>query len=405
MSTLNASAFGGIDWATDDHAVCIVDDTGEILDEFVVEHTTAGLRGLCSRLRDRGVARVAIERPDGPVVDALMDHDLEVIVVRSRTVKAFRDRYALSGSKSDRGDAFVLADCLRSDGHRWRSLQPDRPATVTLRAHVRSRRDLVDTRVAVANQLRAHLLINFPGVVGLFSDIDGQTSRRFLRRFPTQDKAAWLTQKRLENWLRSAGYNARRSPADLYAHLAAAPQGTSGPEGEARASVTLALLDVIEAIVEQIKVLEQRMGELLDQHPDAHIFRSLPRCGTIRAATMLAEIGDCRARFPDADSLACLAGVAPSTRASGRRRAVTFRWASNTRLRNAICSFAGDSRNANEWAAHRYRHLRADGKRHPHAERILARTWTQIIWRCWQENRPYDPARHGALRKLQEAAA
>lgn len=161
----------------------------------------------------------------------------------------------------------------------------------------------------------------------------------------------------------------------------------------------------LEAIVEQIKVLEQRMGRLLDQHPDAHIFRSLPRCGTIRAATMLAEIGDCRARFPDADSLACLAGVAPSTRASGRRRAVTFRWASNTRLRNAICSFAGDSRNANEWAAHRYRQLRADGKRHPHAERILARTWTQIIWRCWQENRPYDPARHGALRKLQEAAA
>lgn len=95
MSTLNASAFGGIDWATDDHAVCIVDDTGEILDEFVIEHTTAGLRGLCSRLRDRGVARVAIERPDGPVVDALMDHDLEVIVVRSRTVKAFRDPLCL----------------------------------------------------------------------------------------------------------------------------------------------------------------------------------------------------------------------------------------------------------------------------------------------------------------------
>jgi transposase len=143
--------------------------------------------------------------------------------------------------------------------------------------------------------------------------------------------------------------------------------------------VTLAYLDVIESIIEQTNTLEQHMTELLDKHPDGHIFRSLPHCGTIRAATLLAEIGDCRAKFPDAESLACLAGVAPTTRASGRHRAVTFRWASNTRLRNILCSFAGDSRKSNEWAAHRYRQLRAAGKRHPHAERILARTWTQII--------------------------
>ena len=395
------SAFAGIDWATDDHSVCIVDPAGRAVVQFTVDHTAAGLRHLCSQLQSHHVARVAIERPDGPVVEALMSAGLEVVVLPPRSVKAFRERYALSGSKSDRGDAFVLADCLRSDGHRWRALRPDTPATVTLRAHVRARRDLVETRVAVANQLRAHLLINFPGVVGLFSDIDGQTSRRFLRRFPTVDRAAWLTPKRLENWLRSAGYNARRSAGELYRHLDEAAEGIRGHDGQERASVTLAYLDVIEALVEQIQALDKRIAELLDEHPDAHIFRSLPRCGTIRAATMLAEIGDCRARFPDANSLACLAGVAPSTRASGRHRAVTSRWTSNTRLRNALCSFAGDSRNANDWAAHRYRQLRADGKRHPHAERILARTWTQIIWRCWQDNRPYDPAHHGALRRLQ----
>lgn len=405
MNAETTAAFGGIDWATDDHAVCIVNNTGEILDEFVVAHTTVGLRQLCDRLRNHQVARVAIERPDGPVVDALMAEDFEVVVLPSRSVKAFRERYTLSGSKSDRGDAYVLADCLRSDGHRWRCLQPDTPETITLRAHVRARQDLVVTRVAVSNQLRAHLLINFPGAVGLFSDIDGQTSRRFLRRFPNPERADWLTEKRLANWLRTAGYNSRRSTADLYAHLTAAPDGTRGHAGDERTSITFAYLDVIESIVEQIKALEKRISDLLDNHPDAHIFLSLPRCGTVRAATMLAEIGDCRARFPDADSLACLAGVAPSTRASGRHRAVTFRWASNTRLRNALCSFAGDSRNANDWAAHRYQQLRADGKRHPHAERILARTWTQIIWRCWQDNQPYDPTRHGALRKLQDTAA
>lgn len=400
MTTAPHPIYGGVDWATDDHAVCVVDESGDVLEEFVADHSGLGLSRLCRKLIGHDVTRVAIERPDGPVVDALIEAGFEVVVVVSRSVKAFRERYRTSGSKSDRGDAYVLADCLRTDGHRWPSLQPDTPATVTLRSHVRTRRDLVDTRIAVANQLRAHLLINFPGVVGLFSDLDGHVSRLFLRRFTTENDAAWLTERRLENWLRSVRYNMKRSPADLFAHLDTAPTGTTGPDADARASVTLAYLDVIESLVKQIRQLEQRIDTLLDEHPDAHIFRSLPRCSTIRAATLLAEIGDCRARFPDANSLACLAGVAPSTRASGKHRAVTFRWASNTRLRNILCTFAGDSRKTNEWAAYRYQQLRADGKRHPHAERILARTWTQIIWRCWQDHQPYDPDKHGALQKL-----
>jgi hypothetical protein len=107
-----------------------------------------------------------------------------VVVVSSRSVKALRERYGTSGNKSDRSDAYVLADCLRTDGHRWRALQPDTPATVTLRGHVRARKDLVETRVAVANQLRAHLRIVFPGAVGLFRDIDSPISLRFLERFP-----------------------------------------------------------------------------------------------------------------------------------------------------------------------------------------------------------------------------
>ena len=405
MTKHESPRFGGVDWATDAHVVCVVDDAGGVCDEFEIEHAEAGLRQLCRRLIDNGVERVAIERPDGPVVDALMEAGLEVVVVVSRSVKAFRERYATSGSKSDRGDAYVLADCLRSDGHRWPSLQPDTPATITLRSHVRARQDLVETRVAVTNQLRAHLQINFPGAVGLFSDLDGHVSRLFLRRFTTENEAAWLTEKRLENWLRSAGYNNKRPAAALFAHIHRAPKGPTGTDAAARATVTIAYLDVIERLVEQIKQLETRMADLLDTHPDAHIFQSLPRCGTVRAATMLAEIGDCRARFPDATSLACLAGVAPSTRESGRHRVVTFRWSSNARLRNVMCSFAGDSRKANEWAEHRYRQLREDGKRHPHAERILARTWTQIIWRCWQDNRPYDPDRHGALQALRTTPA
>jgi transposase len=399
------TGYAGVDWATDAHAVCVVDGGGRVVVEFDAPNSAEGLADLCRRIQRGGARRVAIERPDGPVVDALLAAGLEVVVVASRWVKALRERYGSSGNKSDRSDAYVLADCLRTDGHRWRSLEPDSPATVTLRSHVRARKDLVETRVAVANQLRAHLRIVFPGAVGLFRDIDSPISLRFLERFPSATRAAWLSEKRLGSWLRANGYCGRKTPTELYARLAVAPAGLIGDDGDARGAVALAYVTVLKTLRAQIDELNTRLDELLDAHPDAEIFRSLPRCATIRAATLLAEIGDCRARFPEAESLACLAGVAPSTRTSGRHRAVTFRFSSDKKLRDALCDFAGDSWRANMWAEQRYRQLRAAGKSHPHAERILARSWAHIIWRCWQDHTPYDPARHGAYQRLRTEAA
>lgn len=397
--------FGGVDWATDGHAVAVVDAGGRTVAEFDVAHTAEGLNDLGRRLTTAKVRRVAIERPDGPVVESLLEAGLEVVVVSSRAVKALRTRYGAAGNKCDRSDAYVLADCLRTDGHRWASLQPDTAATVTLRSHVRARKDLVETRVAVANQLRAQLRVTFPGAVGLFQDIDSPISLRFLERFPSATRAAWLSEKRLGAWLRANGYSGRKTPAELFARLDRAAHGITGDEGDARGAVAVAFVAVLKTLRRQIDELETRIAELLDAHPDAAIFQSLPRSGTIRAATLLGEIGDCRARFPDPESLACLAGVAPSTRASGRHHAVTFRWAADKKLRDALCDFAGDSWRANAWAEARYRQLRANGKRHPHAERILARSWAHIIWRCWQDHTPYQPDRHGAFQRLQQDAA
>src|SRR4051794_22755777 len=118
----STDAFGGVDWAIDAHAVCVVNASGEVIVEFDIAHTADGLAELCRRVEQAGARRVAIERPDGPVVDALLDAGLEVVVVASRSVKALRERYGTSGNKSDRSDAYVLADCLRTDGHRWRNL-------------------------------------------------------------------------------------------------------------------------------------------------------------------------------------------------------------------------------------------------------------------------------------------
>lgn len=391
---------GGVDWAKDDHAVSVVAPDGEQTHRFSVPHDACGLRRLVKRLVKAGVVEVGIERPDGPVVDALRDAGLLVYVIPPGQLKNLRSRYGSAGNKDDRFDAYVLADVVRTDRRRLRPLLVDQPATTALRQLVRARKDLVAHRIAVANQLRAHLQIVFPGAVGLFADIDSQISLRFLDRFPTLEKAAWLSPKRLAGWLASVGYCGRQDPATLHQHLTGAPDGVSGPAADTAAAVTTAFLTTLRAITTQIDVLAARIREELAAHPDQAIFTSLPRAGQVRAARLLAEIGDARGRFPTPGSLACLAGVAPSTRQSGKIKAVSFRWGADKQLRDALCDFAADSVKANPWAADLYQRARQRGHDHPHAVRVLARAWTGVIWACWTTHSPYDPDRHHALRRI-----
>ena len=395
-----ARVCAGVDWAKDDHAVCILDADGEVVDRFSVEHTTAGLKHLIARLLKSGVSEVGIERGDGPVVEALLAAGLVVLVIAPNQLKNLRSRYGSAGNKDDRHDAYVLADVVRTDRRRLVPLTRSTPATIALRSSVRARRDLVEHRVAAANQLRAHLQIVFPGVVGLFADLDSQTSLAFLERFTTQAKADWLTPARLGAWLAKIGYSGKVAPEILHQRLLDAPRGTTDVDADAHASTTLAFVAVLHTLNTQIAALADSIAEQLAVHPDAHIVKSLPRAGTLRAARLLAEIGDARGRFPTAESLACLAGVAPSTRQSGKVKAVTFRWSADKQLRDALCDFAGDCRRANPWAEDLYQQARARGHDHPHAVRILGRAWANIIWRCWQDGTAYDPARHNALQRV-----
>jgi transposase len=390
----------GIDWARDDHAIAIVDGRGQPVHRSTVEHSAAGLRELVDVLARTGAIEVAIERPDGPVVDALLSAGVTVVVISPNQVRNLRGRYGSAGNKDDRFDAFVLADTLRTDRARLRPLVPDSAATVALRAAVRARRDLVAHRVAVANQLREHLKGVFPGPLGLFESLDSVISLKFLTRFNCQDRTDWLTPTRLGAWLRSVRYTGRIDAAILHRRLTAAPRGATGVEGAAHAHITDALVATLTTLVDQIKSLEKQIGQQLAEHADAHIFTSLPRSGTVRAARLLAEIGDCRARFPTPEALMGLAGVAPSTRESGKVRIVGFRWSCDKNLRDAVCDFANDSRHANPWAADLYNRARARGKDHPHAVRILARAWLYVIWHCWQDNTAYNPTSHRALQAL-----
>ncbi|WP_238008122.1 IS110 family transposase [Dactylosporangium sp. AC04546] len=391
--------FAGIDWAKDNHAVCVIDAAGEAVERLVVAHSKPGIGRAVAVLRRHGVAGVGIERPDGPLVAGLLAAGVDVFVVPPSQVKSLRGRYGSAGHKDDRFDAYVLADTVRTDRRRLVPLRPDTAATKALRTLVRARADLVGHRVAMVNQLRAHLDTVLPAVVGLFHELTSPISRAFLAAFPTQDAVDALTLDELAAWLAGQRYRARPA-AVIFDRLQTAPTGVTGPAGTALAGVTTAYLTAVTSIIEQTNTLEEQIAAALAAHPDGPIFTSLPRSGTVRAARLLAEIGDARGRYPTPAALAGLAGVTPSTRQSGQVRVVAFRWAVNKQLRGAVCDFAADTIRANPWAANLYNQARARGHRHPHAVRILARAWLTVIWKLWTTHTPYQPERHNALQKL-----
>ncbi len=399
----------GIDWGSEEHAVCVLDGEGRAVDRFTVAHSADGFTRLTTRLARYGEPAdvpVAIERPDGRLVDRLLEAGHSVVPVKTNAIKAWREAEVLSGAKSDPGDAEVIADYLRQRRGRLRELQPFSAETRALRAVVRSRTDLVDQRVAAANQLEAILDAFWPGAKAVFADIWSPIALDFLERYPTPASAGRLGEARMAAFLTKHGYSGRRSAAELLERLRAAPVGLAGgPEAEARRDTVLAMVRVLRALGQAIKDLDRSIAAHLDEHPDAEIFRSLPRSGQINAAQMLAEWGDCRESFDGPDAVAALCGATPVTKKSGKHEAVHFRWACNKRFRNAMCTFADNSRRASPWAQSIYQAALDRGHDHPHAVRILARAWIRVIYRCWVDRTPYDPAHHGAILRLGKSLA
>lgn len=400
---------GGLDWGAGEHGVCVVDRaSGAVLARFTARHDAAGLAKLIKRLAafaSPAELPIAIERPSGLLVDTLLAAGHPVVPIHPNVVKASRPRYRAAGGKSDLGDAYLLADLLRTDGHRFRPLTACSDAIKALRALVRGRDDLVAQRLALANQLRALLDSFWPGAAAVFADIASPIALAFVQRYPTPDHAARLGEKRMRGFLAQHRYCGRRSAAELLARLKAAPTGLAGAaESEAKGELVRALASVLTALHAQIAELTARIEHEVADLPDGQIVMSFPRAGRLCAAQILAELGDVRERFPTDQQLAAEAGVCPVTYASGKSRGVVCRWACNHRLRQAITCFADNSRHSSPWAADIYQRARERGCTHPHAIRILARAWIRILWRAWNDRLTYQPDQHRAARTLATAA-
>lgn len=398
------AAICGIDWADEWHDICVARlESGEIVTEERFSHDEAGIGDLLETLASHGVERVTIERPNGLLVGRLLAAGVTVVAIHPNQVKAARERFRAAGGKSDRFDAFVLCELARTDAHRFPALCPQGDETLALQALCRCREDLVETRVSLANQLRAQLDAFWPGAARIFAEVDSQIALAFIERYPSPEDARSLGPKRLERFLARNSYCGRRRVEELLERLRTAPAAVVGEaEADARRQAVLALVACLRPLVARIAELTSEIRGALRAHPDGEIFLAFFRDpkSALTAAGLLCEIGDNRARYPTNAALAADGGQAPVAIESGKQRAAAFRWACDKRLRRHLCVLADSTRHWHPWAADVYARARARGQDHPHAIRTLGRAWCRVLWRCWQDGVPYDPARHGNLNRV-----
>lgn len=387
----------GWDWGSTHHGVCVIDDNGAIIRRWFVEHTNEQLARVLGELGELGEPSslpVAIERGEGLIVGLLAGAGHPVLMVEPAAFKATRPRWGSAGAKSDLGDAFMLADYARTDGHRLRRVEPVEQATRELGVLVRARTSLVEARTAASNQLWAILAEHWPGAALIFQKLTSQIALAFLTDYPTPQSAALLGEGRMGQFCRRHAYRGGKPAAELLARLRAAPASANPIAATVLAAIVRGSVAQIRVLNAEIAQLERELASTLVAHPKTALLDTLPRVATVSLAQLIAEIGPLLERCDNPEQVAAMCGAAPVTRASGRSRTVGFRYAANKPARVAITGFADNSRHSSAWAGDSYRRARARGARHPHAVRIIARGWIRVIWACWTTDTIYDPSRH-----------
>ncbi len=391
--------FAALDWAKEHHDVVVMDRFGRVMADFQFDHSAEGWKRFDEQMQPFGKCPIALETSTGIVVDQLLQRQYAIYPVNPLAAKRYRERKAPSGTKSDRHDAWSLADALRTDGHGWVTLRAQDEATALLRLLCRDEITLIEQRTALVNQLQAALGEYYPLALESFDDWTKPFAWDFVKAFPTAGALKAAGKRKWEKFLHLHKLW-RASAADRLAlWQAGQPLQASAAAIGAKSLLALSLVHVLQSLEEQITLYRERIREAFNQHPDHHIFGNLPGAKDKLAPRLLAELGSDREVFPDADSLMCVAGVSPVTWKSGKSRWVHVRWACNRVLRATVHLWADKSLATCPWAQAYYAAKRAKGHGHASALRCLGKRWLKILWRLWINRSSYDEATHVASLK------
>lgn len=389
------AVFVGFDWASDHHDVVVVDRRGSIVKDFRIDDTAEGWEVLYSKLSQHADPAVAIETSSGAIVERLLQAGYAVYPINPKAAKRYRERKAPCGTKSDRVDAWSMADALRLDGHTWRRLTPDDPLTVELRLLCRDEISLIEQRTALVCQLRAALREYYPVALQAFDDWTLRSAWAFVETFPTPHALTAAGKRKWEKFLHThklyhrANYQKR---LNLFAQAEAFC--ASGALTNAKSMLAVALAGQLRVLQNHLDKFRDQIEKLFAEHPDHDMFGSLPGAGNKLAPRLLAELGDDGERFDSPEALQCFVGTAPVSYESGQVKKVRFRRACHKVLRHTVHLWANLSRAECPWAEAYYQKKRAEGQSHACALRCLGQRWLKILWKMKQTRVPYDAELH-----------
>jgi transposase len=388
--------FVGNDWAEDHHDVCVIDAEGSILAEFRFDEGIEGLtkfHDLLARfVTDPGDVVIGVETDRGLWVEALISSGYAVFAVNPKSVSRYRERFSVSGAKSDRGDAKVLADMVRTDRHIHRQVAGDSDLGHDIKLVARVHQTLIWDRQRQRNRLRAALREFYPQALGMFDVCTARDALAVLTIAPDPYQGAALSIDQIVDVLRDAGrqrnleVTAEKIQHALGEHrLEASPGVVAGMS--VTVSATVALLVVIN---EQIVAVETELGSRFEQHPDAAIYLSMPGCGVILGARMLGEFGDDPERYTDAKARKNYAATSPVTIASGNYHSVHARWIRNERLHDAVMQWARLAINNSPGARAMYDEQRVRGAGYHKAIRAVANRLVGCLHGCLKSGTLYN---------------
>jgi len=388
--------FVGDDWAEAHHDVHVMNQAG---DELASRRLPEGLDGIgrlheliAQHAGDPADVVIGIETDRGLWVDALVAAGYQVYAINPLAVSRYRDRHGVSGAKSDRGDAKVLADLVRTDRHNHRPVAGDSDLAEGIKVLARAHQNLIWVRNRHTNRLRNALRDYYPAALEAFNDLDHPDALAVLGRAPTPATGKSLTRSQIKAALKGGGRqrNLDTRAETIQVALRSGQLGAPTAVVEAFAATTRAAVGIIGELNRQISALETELSDHFEEHPDADIIRSLPGLGDILGARVLGEFGDDPNRYPDVKSRRNYAGTSPLTRASGTRRVVLARYVRNRRLYNAIDQWAFSSITTSPGCRDLYDQKRAKGDGHHQALRALGNRLVGILHGCLQHRTLYS---------------